>query len=215
MGKGTRFWVSTVQLGNWAGGQEAQGMKTDAESLISSEGTIEDCFQVNSLAKNTLFSKETIFIENIATFNSELWVRHILTPLKSVPTVWVAWFPSRIRKNGARIINNQLSLRCLLGASLIFLRKVLLWSFRKDDWTLCEVAATWFLTGSLWSNELLTQISWKQHLFDVFYYSPKPVLLRFTMSKCILKYAQLNISNLLKQQEVLNPCVYPCGWAKL
>ena len=78
-----------MQLGNQAGGQEAQGMKIDEESLIFSEGTVEDCaFKLVHWHK-IFCSPKYIYIlnGNIAAFNSELWVRHILTPLKNVPTV--------------------------------------------------------------------------------------------------------------------------------
>ena len=77
--------------------------------------------------------------------------------------VWMR-LPSRIWKPDIRIINNPLFLEPWLpswGFSDLLVED-LLW---KEAWTLCEVAASWFLTGSLWSNDLLTYTSWKQHLF--------------------------------------------------
>lgn len=132
------------------------------------------------------------------------------------PSEW--WFPRRIRKPDARIISNQLFPEPQIpsGASLIFLWKVLLWSCRKKAWTHYEVTASWLLTGSLLSNDLLIHMSWKKHLFVwCFLVLTKVYSFKIHNVQIYSKYAQFNISNLLKQQGMLTTCIHPGGWARL
>lgn len=118
-------------------------------------------------------------------------------------------FPSRIR-----FINNQLlpEPQYLLGAFLIFLWKVLLWSCKKENWTLCEVAVSWFLAESLWSVTcwhvcLESNIC----LFDVFYYSPWPIPLGLTMSKM---YSKICMTELFKPSKAVGDAesLHPPRW---